>query len=243
MTTDGNTTTKTYTEADIERERAHAQHFKQLADEATANLKKFDGVDLDKLRTAAAEAERLKNAAALGDPAKLEERINAARAEAEEAANRRFSSKLEELENTTKAQAKDLHTLRVTSVGLSKAFEVGFLPEAKKHIERELNERCEWKDGQIVVKGEDGKPMYSKANPRELMGVEEWLQSYGAENPYLMKPQTAQGTDDGKNRKVASVSPVRWPDFSSMTPSQQQEWFAANPEGAKRFMENGFRVG
>lgn len=245
MTTDGTTApaAKTYTEKDIEIERANAQHFKQLADEAAAAIKKYQGVDIDALKAAAAEAERLKNSAALGDPKKLEERINEAKTAAEAEISKRYADKLSELEKERETQARELHKLRVTQVGITKALEVGFLPEAKRVVERELDERCMWQDGKIVVRGDDGKPMYSKVNPRELMDVEEFLRQFGNENAYLMKPSTARGTSDGKEKgSTATGAPIRWPDFRSMSPDQQTAWFDANPEARKAFAENGFRI-
>lgn len=238
----GSAANKTYTEADLERERAHSQHFKSQLDEATSKLKNYDGVDIEALKRKAARAEELENAASLGDPKKLEERIAAVKAEAETDAQKRFGGKLGELEELSKSQAKELHSLRVTSVAIQKATEVGFAADGLKFLKHEIDARCEFQDGKIIIKGDDGKPLYSKANPRELMDLGEWLIKFGEENPCLMERTTLKGTADGAKSKPANLGAVRFPDFGRMTQAQQTKWFEENPEGAKAFKENGYRA-
>ncbi len=234
---------KTYTQADLERERAYAQNYQQQLTEANNKLKAFDGVDVETLRQKAARAEELENKAALGDPKKLEERILAAKTEAEAEANKRYGSKLEELEGLSKTQARELHTLRVTNAALAEAAKVGFAADGMKFLQREVDARCEFQDGKIIVKGDDGKPLYSKANPRELMTLNEWLIDFGAENPCLMDRQTTKGTADGNRPKQgAGLGTVRFPDFGKMSPADAAKWFKENPEGAKAFAENGYRT-
>lgn len=239
---DANTTDKTYTQKDIDIERGHAQHFKSQLDELTTKMKAFEGLDVEGLKAKARRAEELENQNALGDPKKLEERIQSARAEAETAAQKRFGDKLTELEGLTTQQAKELHSLRVTNVAVQKAAEVGYAADGIKFLKREVDARCEFQDGKIIVKGDDGKPLYSKTNPRELMELDEWLTIFGEENPCLMEPTTRKGASDGTKGKPVNASPVRFPDFRGMTQDQQTKWFAENPEGAKAFRENGYRT-
>lgn len=227
-TTEQSTTEKTYTQKDLDIERAHAQKFQtDLADtsKTVAAL------------TAELNALKDKQATTSGDPKIIEARI----AEKEKEIETRFSGKLTETEQRAVNAEKELKQIRVVSAGWTDALKVGFLPGAEELVKVVIEQHCDFVDGKRVVKGPDGKPMYSKTNPRELMQPEEFLRAYGADKPFLMKATTEGGADKGEVTG-GSKRPVDLSSLRGLSPEAIQKHFENNPEASKAFAENGFKL-
>lgn len=241
-------TGKTYSESDLEKERAHTQHFKQIAEEAAAKLKEFEGVDVKALRAKAAEAEALKNQAALGDPKKFEERVNQIKSETEQQLRSDYGKKITDLESDNKRKDAELKRFRVTNVGLQKAATHNFIPEAMNFVERAIEENCDWDGEKIVVKNKDGKVIYSKKDPQAPMSVDEFLEDFASSNPFFVASKARSGTDTGSTGTKAGANPpkqVKLPPtgFEAWDQMSQQKWFQENPEGGREYMRTrGFRV-
>lgn len=218
-------TEKTFSQKDIEAERAHAQHFKTQYEDANTRLKNLE-----------TELSTLKNdkVAKAGDPKALEDRIKEVQTEIET----RFSGKLSETETRAEKAERELKNLRVVKESVQTALGLGFHKGATKILEGVAQDNLDWQDGRIVVKGDDGKPLYSKANPRELMTAEEFFKDYADQNPFLVEATTRSGTMSGENKTGTSkgglVRPP--PNWESFTIDQKQDWMTKNPESAKALM-------
>lgn len=217
-----------------EGERSHAQHFKSEADTAKAAAKAAQ----EALEASKTELNKYKNNEALGDPKKLEERINSARTEAEEDAKKRYGGKIGELEAGISERDKKIQRFEVVNPGLTEAAKT-FLPEAMEFVQRAIEESCALVDGKIIVKGADGKPKPSVKDPRENMGLEEFLAEYGKKNPFFLQSKVREGTMNGTEKAGSASSNTQLPaGFSTWSQEQQTQWFIKNPEAGKAVLAN-----
>ena len=225
------TTEKTFTQKDIEAERAHAQHFKQELDGLRSKL---GGKDIESILQRAARAEELENAAAGNDPKKWEDRLKNVKTETEQEITKRFSTKLEEAESKTKSLEQQLNEFRIVTPGLEAATKVGFLPEASDEVKRELKEQCRWDEEQkkVIIIDKDGKPRYKASNPAELMTQEDLLKEIGTKKKHWLQPTVTRGTHTGETKANGSSggATVLPSDFAVWTQAEQTKFFRDNPE-------------
>jgi len=105
-------------------------------------------------------------------------------------------------------------------------------------VERDLA----FQDEKIIVKGQDGKPLYSVKNPRELMGVDEYLEGLSTKYPAIAKPKTiGTGKEAGEISAASGDTSGDNPpaNFSALSKEQQSAWFKDHPKALERFMNNG----
>lgn len=223
-TTTGTAATQTFTQADIEKERAHTQHVTQQLQELQG---KFKGIDIEALQKKAAQADELLKKAAIADPTKVEELLKQKEAEIEG----RFGSKLSELEKERDSTKAALKKVSITNVGLQKAVTAGFLEKALPIVQKYIEEQCDLVGEDIVIKGADGKPRYSKADPRKLMTIDELLTEYGEANQFLMANKTASGGRGSENKAGITGGATALPDgFHEWSQQDQTKFFIKNPE-------------
>lgn len=166
-------------------EEARAVHFE----------KTYKGIDPEAVKAEREELAILRREQVGNDPKKLE----AYEAKVKKELDDRYSAKLGEYEGITKQQANELKELRVTNHAMSKAASI-FNDDALDLIQDRIRADCDWQDGQIVVKGADGKPQPSKKNPRENMGVDEYLETLATRYPSTAKATAIAGGKQGGNK-------------------------------------------
>ena len=150
--------------------------------------KRFSGVNLDELRAAAAEAAELKKKGAVGDEKKINELIT----EAENKAFKRFEGKLSETEKERDAMRSRVTRLEVIHPANKAAADV-FNPDMLELLEG-IFEKSLFLDGdKIKVRGEDGKAKASIENPREDMGLNEFLGQLANKFPSGVKATNKAG--------------------------------------------------
>lgn len=234
--TQAGATGQTFTLADIEKERAHAQHFKQLADENAQKLKSFEGVDPEDYRKSKAELEEIKKKAALGDPAKLEEWQKSK----EDEIRKQVQKDLDDARSTAEKLSKQNKELTVTDkVFASVAQRVtqdlsGFIKEQiRAHGDLDAQ-------GNIVFKGEDGKPLYAPGSTTQLMTVEQFGEYLSNKYPSAFTPLEKGGTKQGGERantggsysgKVLSRAEIQ-----ALSSAEQKEYFRKNPQVTQDFL-------
>jgi hypothetical protein len=220
----------TFTQADIEKERAHTQHVTQQLQELQGKIK---GVDIEALQKKAALADELQKKAAIADPTKVEELLKQKEAEIEG----RFGSKLSEVEKDRDATKAALKKVSITNVGLQKAVAAGFLDKAMPIVQQFIEQQCDLVGEDIVIKGEDGKPRYSKADPRKLMTIDELLTEYGEKNDFLLANKTPSGGKGAENKAGATGGAAALPGgFENWTQQDQTKFFIKNPELRKQVL-------
>lgn len=196
-----------------------ARRFEAQLEDTERQLNKFKGVDLDKYNQVLQEYETLRKDRAQGDPEEIDRLLQEKELEFE----KRFSSKIEELETKASTYEQELKELRVTSVVMGRAGEF-VQPNSIALLKPFVEKHCEYHDGRVIVKDDKGQPRYSPTNPRELMTTEEFLSEF-AENYGIGVDRTRRGTltgapQSGGAGRYGSISVDR---FLSMTEEERRE--------------------
>lgn len=178
---------KTFTQKDIDTERANAQHFQQLYNEAEEKRKGTD----KKVTELMGELDKLKNDAVVknGDPKELEARI------AEKEAEIRQGVQAEIDAATKRATDFEVELRRERAIKPAITQLAGMVTGTCQIelLEPILARDLDWQDGKIIVKDKDGKPRYSKTKATELMGIEEYFGELKGKYPTSFKAEVQSG--------------------------------------------------
>jgi hypothetical protein len=176
---------KTFTQADIEKERAHAQHFKSQLDEISG---KFKDLDPDKARAAMEKLAELEKQSAGGDPKKIDELINQAR----EDERNKIGAKLTEYEKQIGTTGAELTRLKVVQPAMLEAAQI-FNSNELELIQMLVERDCMYENGEIVAKGPDGKPMPSSDPRNGTKKLKEYLGDLAGKYPNTVKATVSPG--------------------------------------------------
>lgn len=198
MTDEGKTAEPTITKADYDKAVERAQKFEaKVADFE----KRFSGVDPEAFKAYREEVEILRRESVKGDPKKLEEYEAKIKTELD----KRYSGKLGEYESENSKLKQELKNERVISKAVTAA--AGrFNSDANDWITHLAQTSLDYEEGKIVVRGEDGKPRPSKVNPRDNMGLEEWLDEVAEKYPSFAKPTGKGGAKEAGQKSGAGSS-------------------------------------
>jgi hypothetical protein len=98
-----------------------------------------------------------------------------------------------------------------------------FTDDSLKLVEREIADACDLQEGIIVIKGADGKPAPSKKDPRQLMSVDEYLESFAAEHPSIAKSNATGGAmKAGTTRPATGGSSASFERYASGQLSREE---------------------
>ena len=186
--------------ADYEKVIERARTLEASYVDAQKKLELFKGIDPNEFYALKDVVKTFEQKEATGDPKKIEELLKKTETEVAE----RFKNKLQEESEKANKLANELKSLRVTEVALQKASSI-FIPESLDWVKRAVNDSCDYVDGTIVVKGQDGKPLYSKENPANLMGLDEFLKDFASKNTYMVANKQLSGTMQGKEQAGRQV--------------------------------------
>lgn len=225
--------TKTFTQKDIEIERANAQHYKQLAEEAAAKLKGFEGVDPTDYKKTKAELDEIRKKAALGDPAKLEEWQKNTEAEIA----KRVEKRVQEAEARAEKLAKDNKELTVTD----RVFAV-FAPHVTEDMGDFIKEQIrKYGDldvnGNIIFKDDAGKVRYAPGSATEFMKVEQFVEHVRAKYPSSFKPtQVGGGKTAGQKLPAYQGRQLTRDQIRALPSMEQRKYFQENPAAAQGYL-------
>lgn len=173
--------------------------------------------------------------------AKTPEEIDRIISDKEAEFERRYSGKYSEYETENKTLREKVQHFQVITPTMQKAasiFRDTELDLVNMLVERDLA----FQDEKIIVKGQDGKPLYSVKNPRELMGVDEYLEGLSTKYPAIAKPKTiGTGKEAGETSAASGDTSGDTPpaNFSQLSREAQQAWFIQHPAARDRFLANG----
>lgn len=171
---------KTFTVEDIERERAHAQHFKTQLDEVKTRLKVFEGIDPEEVQRLRSEVDSFKKKGAVGD----EKAIDALIAEKESEIRRSVQKQLDELTSQRDTTARQLKELRVVDRAIAECGSK-FVPQAHDDFRRLVRETCDLSDdGQVVIRDANGKVRMSPKNITAPLSLVEYAEEVATEKPH-----------------------------------------------------------
>lgn len=155
-------------------------------DELKTKFKDVNVEEYKEIKSKLTEAERK---AAESNPEKMKELIERDK----RAIREEYEGKLTPLQQELERLKRENKTLAVTDKVIG---EIGalFVPEALKWIKEEITKNCDREeDGTIVVKDENGEPLYVGAR---LMTIKEYGDKLVNQFPFAAKPTGTPGTKD-----------------------------------------------
>ena len=158
-----------------------------------------------------------------GDKTKIDQIIS----EKEKEIEGRFSKKLTEFENANQQISKELKTLRVTNVAMQEAAKI-FNADGLPLLQAVIEQTTDFVDGKVVVM-KDGKPAASEKDPRQPMGLPEYMEILAKQYPSLAKSQIVSGgKPSGTNMGTGHA--VSASDFLKLPKAEQFKIMAAFPQ-------------
>lgn len=191
---------KPITREDLERERAHADHFKQQLEEFKT---KFKGFDPDQYKKDQEELAALRRQSTGGDEKKINELIE----NEKKAIEARFSGKIQELETELNSTKSEFKREKVTKTVVS-ALTGKVKSDSVKLLEPIIEKDCDWYEGNLVIKDSNGKPRYSKANPSQLMTPEEYITELQTTFPSCFEATAKPGAKNGYERVNGNATQI-----------------------------------
>jgi len=229
------TTEKTFTQKDIDVERAHAQAAKAELDELRTKFKDIDPAKYGELKTQLDTL--MRERAAKGGDKEREDLETHLKNEYES----RYASKYTELEGRASQAETELRRLRVRAPAMTAAATMiakDSLPLVESLIEKELG----FVDGEIVAIDEKGKPIASEDNPRNAkMSLDEYLRRLVSRYPSIALNKQLPGTGDrgARSSSPGSDGVATIPgDLSRWPIEKQKEFFRTNPEARRAFLNS-----
>jgi hypothetical protein len=210
--------------ADYEKAIERARKFEGMSREYEVRLDKYKDVDPEKYHAILEDYDNLRKKQAQGDPQEIDRLIKEKEQEIDARYQKRFGSKVQELEEKTKTYEQQLKELQVTSVVMSQAGQF-IQPSSIALLKPFVEKYCQYQDGEVVVLDDKGEVRYSTTNPRERMTVEEFLSEF-AENYGIGVDKTRKGTmtsvgnQHGGNGRYSGISVDK---FINMTPEERQK--------------------
>lgn len=204
--------------------------------DAKKKLDSFKDIDPVEHKANKEALERLEKEKISGDPAKLEEWQRTK----EEELNKRYGKKYDELEGQNKDLRSEISGLKVTSPAMQKAASL-FVKEEQDTVRIYVERDLYLLEGKICVRGADGKPLASIKNPREDMGLDEYLEQLAEKHPTWALPTQKGGAKQGGRQEPGNGGgddrlPGNW---SQMSQGERTKWFGEHPEARKRFLATG----
>ena len=154
--------------------------------------RRYKGIDPEAVKAEREELANLRREGVGNDPKKLKEFEERTTKEVSD----RYSGKLTEYETENKTLKGQLKELQVTNTAMTKAASI-FNDDALELIQDRVRADCDYLDGRIIVRDKDGKPKPSIKNPREDMGVDEYLETLASKYPSTAKATAIAGGRSG----------------------------------------------
>ena len=130
----------------------------------------------------------MKKDKAIGKPEEIERLVQEARTEESNA----WKSKVTDYEKTIGEQGNVIRQYKISlpaGDAVSKFITDGSARFVREHIERV----ADLDGGAVIIKGPDGKPLRSVADPSKAMGLEEYVEKLAKETPEIAKAKGAGG--------------------------------------------------
>jgi hypothetical protein len=187
----------------------------------------YKDIDPDEAKTLKAKLEEAERKSAEKDPAKMEEiwdkKLKKFQTEAE--------SERQSLKGELEKLRADNKTLRVTDKVMAEISGM-FTPDAQEFLRIKVNQLCDLdEDGTIIVKDENGDPMFRNG---KYMGLKDLAEQLVEKYPSMARAQGSSGTKDATATTRAPnrgniKEPTTWAELQAMGPAGH-EWL----DNAKR---------
>lgn len=235
MTTEGkkDEAPKTIPVEDFEKEVEKRRKFQAEAEDFR---KRFDGVDLERLKASHEELAILKKQGAVGDEKKIDELLQSREAEI----RKQVQKDIDESKGTIsklQAENKELKVVdRVFALAASK-----FNDDCHDDVKAYIRKYGDLDDGgEIVFKDDTGKPRYVPGSTTQVMRGQEFIDWLSGTKQSWAKPTTVSGTkENGTKTKGSNGQPITAAQFAQMDSAQQvnEAINKGGAEAAKEFLK------
>lgn len=199
------------------------QKFHTVTAELEDFRKRFNGIDLDDLKSKAKERDQLAAKLVNHEPERFETELKRAREEAEANTRKTFGEKLTETEKARDTALEELRTLKIVNPATSKAkeyFNEDQIELLLPHIKQDfgLGEK-----GELIVVDKEGKPVLSKKDPRTgAMTADEYFEGLAEKYPSSAKARVQSGgRKEGTVITNANTGELTTEKFLAMTEAQR----------------------
>lgn len=179
-----------------------SKKFEGLARDYEIKLASYKGINPDEVKAIKEDYDNIRK-----QSVKSPEDIDKLISEKENELRSSFQKQLDEARSKADSSGKELHELLVVDKALE---QVGgqFAPDmhaiVKEMLRREVDRDA---DGNLIVKGKDGKPAYSAKEPAKLKSLGEWVEDIGAKHPSMLA-STARGGALNKSEQTTGSSGI-----------------------------------
>lgn len=233
---------KTFTQAEVDQmlnsERDKTQTWMA---KATDFEKRFNGIDPEEAKANKAALDQIKKDKAAGDPKEVDKLITDKEAELREKV---FKPELEKRDGRISKLESELKELRVVETAFSKV--TGKLyDKAADDFKAHVRATCDVDDeGNIIVKGTDGKPRYSAKNASQKMTIDEYIEELMGTRDHWFLNKTAAGSHSGGEKFSGQAAEMTFEQFARLSDADQKAILPKIPE-AKRdeFINRAFALG
>ncbi|MCA9813214.1 MAG: hypothetical protein KC483_10205 [Nitrosarchaeum sp.] len=162
---------------------------------------------------------RLDSSSKSGDNASIEE----IKSQISQELTAQWGSKLESLEADKTSAEKELTRYRVESPMLEMM--AHFQPGSHDLLKSLIHKHCKYKDGAIVIVGDDGKPM-TGSKPGLEMSAGEWVKSVEDKYPFLVQASSKNGYSQTGQKITSNGRSLNLAEYERLTPSAQKEYLS-----------------
>jgi hypothetical protein len=218
---------------EVEKLRTRAQRFEAESTDLKKQLARFKGIDPEKYKALQEELDIIQREKAEKDPAEADKRWQ----RKEQELRSQYGSEVEELKKELGQLRATNKTLQVTDKVM---LDIGglFNDDARRFIKKEVESACDFEDGEIVVKDENGNVRYNeRGTPMTPKEYGAWL---AKEYPSLAKPTGVGGTkQEGTRVATRSSGAKTFAEISRLPRSQVDEAYRAlSPDEKKQYLRD-----
>lgn len=216
----------------IARLNGESKQHREAKERAEASLKKFEGLDPEKARSALETVGKL-DSKSLIDAGKVDE--------VKQQMSAQYEAQLTEAKQTNAALQTNLDNMTKATTFAKSKFIAERIAVPPEMFEATFGSQFKVEDGKVVPYGRDGNPIYSKKRMGEIADVDEAFEIIVDAYPHkdtILKAQSPGGTGGGGGggqRGVGRV--VRRADFDAMSPADKQATMQATSKGEMQVVD------
>jgi uncharacterized protein YdcH (DUF465 family) len=166
----------------------------------------------DRLKGILEDYELMKRDKAAGNREEIDKLIKDAREEEQNA----YKGKLTELEQSLQAATGKVREYSISTPAIQIASKL-FVEGARDLVVGHLKSVSDLDGDNVVIKGSDGKPIRSKADPSKPMGIQEYLEGYAQSNPSIALPKGTGGTGGSTGTGSSATGGVTAEQYAAMS--------------------------
>jgi hypothetical protein len=188
--------------AQVSKLDERAKRFEGLVKDYELKFENYKGINPEEVKALKEDYDNIRK-----QSVKSPEDIDKLISEKENELRSSFQKQLDEARAKAESSGKELHELLVVDKALEQVggnFALDMHAIVKEMLRREVDRDA---DGNLIIKGKDGKPAYSAKEPAKLKSLAEWVEDIGARHPSMLA-STAKGGALNKSEQTTGVSGI-----------------------------------